>query len=225
MWLYWTAMSRVINVVVRCRATSEGVVNLLRTMLVTMIFAICEMLVIVSGGIDVSFPAISSLAMIVTVHVMLDNKIESVFFAFALGCLIGAGLGLLNAILIAVFKIPPLIATLGVSSMTSGFPCILHPFPHTVTRQSKRAKGPAAVEGTRDARTSHPARHAFPIARPSGCIPERRQSQAAGQSQQQRCGAHSPAASSAIAELRTARHANRILATCLNAFDCVLEPR
>ena len=97
------------------------VVNLLRTMLVTMIFAICEMLVIVSGGIDVSFPAISSLAMIVTVHVMLDNNIESVFFAFALGCLIGAGLGLLNAILIAVFKIPPLIATLGVSSMTSGF--------------------------------------------------------------------------------------------------------
>ena len=97
------------------------VVNLLRTMLVTMIFAICEMLVIVSGGIDVSFPAISSLAMIVTVHVMLDNKIESVFFAFVLGCLIGAGLGLLNAILIAVLKIPPLIATLGVSSMTNGF--------------------------------------------------------------------------------------------------------
>ena len=58
--------------------------------------------------------------------------------------------------------------------MTSGFPCILHPFPHTVTRQSKRAKNPAAVEDARDARTSHPARHAFPIARPSGCIPERR---------------------------------------------------
>lgn len=58
--------------------------------------------------------------------------------------------------------------------MTSGFPCILYPFPHTATRQSKRAKNPAAVEGTRDARTRHPTRHAFPIARPSGCIPERR---------------------------------------------------
>lgn len=58
--------------------------------------------------------------------------------------------------------------------MTSGFPCILHPFPHTATRQSKRAKGPAAVEGARDTRTRHPTRHAFSIARPSGCFPERR---------------------------------------------------
>ena len=34
-------------------------INLLRTMLVTLIFALCEMIVIVSGGIDVSFPAVS----------------------------------------------------------------------------------------------------------------------------------------------------------------------
>ncbi len=50
------------------------VVNLSRTMLVTLIFAMCEMMVIVSGGIDVSFPAIACLAMIATGNIMLKNQ-------------------------------------------------------------------------------------------------------------------------------------------------------
>lgn len=95
-------------------------INLSRTMLVTLIFAMCEMMVIVSGGIDVSFPAIASLAMFGTVNIMLKNGLDNVFFAFIIGALIGALLGLLNAFLIAIIKIPPLIATLGVSSLTNG---------------------------------------------------------------------------------------------------------
>ncbi|HPG20476.1 MAG TPA: hypothetical protein PLG58_07790, partial [Flexilinea sp.] len=96
------------------------VVNLARTMLVTLIFAMCEMLVIVSGGIDVSFPAIASLAMIATGNIMLKNGLDNVPLAFLMGAVIGGVLGTLNAVLIAVVKMPPLIATLGVSSMTSG---------------------------------------------------------------------------------------------------------
>jgi simple sugar transport system permease protein len=96
------------------------VVNLSRTMLVTLIFAMCEMMVIVSGGIDVSFPAIACLAMIATGNIMLKNQIDNIPVAFIMGALIGASLGALNAILIAIIKMPPLIATLGVSSMTSG---------------------------------------------------------------------------------------------------------
>ena len=96
------------------------VVNLARTMLVTLIFAMCEMLVIVSGGIDVSFPAIASLAMIATGNIMLKNGLDNVPLAFLMGAIIGGVLGTLNAVLIAVVKMPPLIATLGVSSMTSG---------------------------------------------------------------------------------------------------------
>ncbi len=95
-------------------------INLSRTMLVTLIFAMCEMMVIVSGGIDVSFPAIASLAMFGTVNIMLKNGLDNVFLAFIIGALIGALLGLLNAFLIAIIKIPPLIATLGVSSLTKG---------------------------------------------------------------------------------------------------------
>ena len=69
------------------------VVNLARTMLVTLIFAMCEMLVIVSGGIDVSFPAIASLAMIATGNIMLKNGLDNVPLAFLMGAIIGGVLG------------------------------------------------------------------------------------------------------------------------------------
>lgn len=95
-------------------------INLLRTMLVTLIFALCEMIVIVSGGIDVSFPAVSCLTMIATIRFLLETGIDSIPLTYALGVLIGAGFGALNAFLITILRIPPLIATLAVSSITSG---------------------------------------------------------------------------------------------------------
>ncbi len=95
-------------------------INLLRTMLVTLIFALSEMIVIVSGGIDVSFPAVSCLTMIATIKFLLATGIDSVPLTYALGILIGASFGALNAFLITILRIPPLIATLGVSSVTSG---------------------------------------------------------------------------------------------------------
>ncbi len=101
-------------------ASASTLINLSRTMLVSLIFAMCEMLVIVSGGIDVSFPAIASLAMIGTAHFMIHYDLNSVPFAFLMGAVIGLILGLLNAFLIAIIKMPPLIATLGVSSLTNG---------------------------------------------------------------------------------------------------------
>lgn len=88
-------------------------INLLRTMLVTLIFALSEMIVIVSGGIDVSFPAVSCLTMIATIKFLLATGIDSVPLTYALGILIGASFGALNAFLITILRIPPLIATLG----------------------------------------------------------------------------------------------------------------
>lgn len=95
-------------------------INLLRAMLVTLIFALCEMVVIVSGGIDVSFPAVASLTMIATVKFLISSGIDSPALAYAIGIGIGAAFGALNAFLITIVKIPPLIATLGVSSLTNG---------------------------------------------------------------------------------------------------------
>lgn len=95
-------------------------ISLVRAMLVTLIFAIAEMIVIVSGGIDVSFPAVASIALYATISVMNTFNINSALFAFVMAGAIGLAFGALNAVLIAKVKIPPLIATLGVSSLVNG---------------------------------------------------------------------------------------------------------
>lgn len=96
------------------------VFNTARAMLIMLMFALCEMLVIISGGIDVSFPAIATLAMYATTLFMNTYQIDQIFVAFVMGAGIGMLCGLLNAVLVATFEIPPLIATLGTSSLING---------------------------------------------------------------------------------------------------------
>lgn len=96
------------------------VITLLRSMLVTLIFAAFEMVVIISGGIDVSFPAVAGFAMYATAMIMNGLKLDNIFLAFLIAIAIGMLFGLLNSVLIAELKIPPLIATLGVSSVVNG---------------------------------------------------------------------------------------------------------
>lgn len=91
-----------------------------RAVLITLIFAVCEMLVIIAGGIDVSFPAIACFTMYSTLKLMLHFNLNQTWIAFLIAAVIGTLFGLLNATLISICKIPPLIATLGVSSITSG---------------------------------------------------------------------------------------------------------
>lgn len=99
---------------------TSTLISLSRSMLVTLIFAICEMIVIISGGIDVSFPAISCISLYTTIKFLLLTGIDNPLFAFIMAGLIGMIFGALNAFLIVKFKIAPLIATLGVSSVANG---------------------------------------------------------------------------------------------------------
>jgi len=96
------------------------VITLSRAALVMLIFAICEMMVIISGGIDVSFPAVGCAALYIPVRIMTDNSIDNVAFAFVMAIIFGMALGAINGVLIAEINIPPLIATLGMNSAISG---------------------------------------------------------------------------------------------------------
>ena len=96
-------------------------INLCRAGIFTMCFAICEMVVIISGGIDVSFPAIGCVAMYVPMYMYNNGMgVDSVFFFFGVAILIGLAFGILNGALVAILKLPPLIATLATSSVASG---------------------------------------------------------------------------------------------------------
>jgi simple sugar transport system permease protein len=89
-------------------------------MLITLIFAGIEMLVIISGGIDVSFPAIACFASYASIKLILKYNIDSILFFYLFASVLGFGFGCLNAFLIARRHMPPLIATLGVSNIANG---------------------------------------------------------------------------------------------------------
>lgn len=91
---------------------------LARSMGVLLIVAVGMLNVILSGGIDISAGAI--LAMVSVVLVRLGNHGMSAPYALALGLLTGIALGAFNAALIAEFRIPPIVATLGTAGLFRG---------------------------------------------------------------------------------------------------------
>ncbi len=96
--------------------------DLLRASIVLGIFAIGAMLVLVSGGIDVSFTAIAVFAMYVSTVLTLGTIPDLPWYLiFTLSIVIGAALGALNGLLIARFGLPTLIVTLGTLSVFRGF--------------------------------------------------------------------------------------------------------
>ena len=76
-------------------------------MLVTLCFAVCEMLVIISGGIDVSFPAIACAALFIPIKIMTDADLDSVPLAFGMAILIGLIFGRLTRCSLPIFSCRP----------------------------------------------------------------------------------------------------------------------
>lgn len=96
--------------------------DLLRSGIVMGIFAMGVLLVIVSGGIDVSFTAIAIFSLYTTVVLLKRIWPEApIWIAFIISALIGLGLGTINAFFISRFRLPTLIVTLGTLSMFHGF--------------------------------------------------------------------------------------------------------
>jgi simple sugar transport system permease protein len=92
--------------------------SVIRGATVPWIFAMGVLLVLVSGGIDVSFPAIAVFAAYSAVAVTTARGVDAgLFGTFALAMAVGCVLGLVNGVLIARFRLPTLIVTLG----TAGF--------------------------------------------------------------------------------------------------------
>lgn len=115
-------LSVVIGSMNRAFFTLGNLIDLLRNTIVMGIFGVGVLMVIVSGGIDVSFTAIASFSMFVTTKILNYYDFQgSVLVAFMIAGAIGLALGLINATFISLFKLPTLIVTLGTASMFSGF--------------------------------------------------------------------------------------------------------
>ncbi len=99
----------------------NNLVDIASALVVPGLLAIGAFMVIVSGGIDVSFPALASLSFYATTKLLLDLKYEGgVILPFLMAIAIGALLGAFNGLFIGYFKLPTLIVTLGTSSVFKG---------------------------------------------------------------------------------------------------------
>jgi simple sugar transport system permease protein len=101
--------------------TANNAVDLLKAAIVSGIMIYAVMMGIISGGLDVSFPAIAVCSMYITsklcAHVSYSG---SVVWPILLSVLIGTMLGAINGLVISLFKLPAFIVTLGTSSIFYG---------------------------------------------------------------------------------------------------------
>lgn len=99
-----------------------NVFSLLKNSTVVGLFAIGFFLVLVVGGLDVSFAAIGVVSMYGTVKLSLAFFPDAnVVVLCVVAALIGAGLGLINGFLVTRLRAPSLIVTLGTMSLFRGF--------------------------------------------------------------------------------------------------------
>lgn len=99
--------------------TLENAFDLLKSYAFTGILAIGVLFVLISGGIDISFAAVATIAEYVTVLVSIRLG-GSILTAFLMASAIGILLGSVNGLLIYRFKIPPIITTIATMNFYYG---------------------------------------------------------------------------------------------------------
>jgi simple sugar transport system permease protein len=101
--------------------TVNTLFDLLKTSSGTLILASGVLMVLISGGIDVSFTAIAVVSGYSSILLMMNLGVDNILFALLVAALIGCFLGVINALIIHFFKLSTFIVTLGTSNVFYGF--------------------------------------------------------------------------------------------------------
>jgi simple sugar transport system permease protein len=101
--------------------TANNLVDIANAMVVPGLFAVGAYMVIVSGGIDVSFPALASLAVYATTRTLVDMHYGGgILVPIVMTIIVGAILGAFNGYFVGRLAVPELIITLGTSNVFVG---------------------------------------------------------------------------------------------------------
>ncbi|WP_410013849.1 ABC transporter permease [Sodalis sp. C49] len=98
----------------------DNIASLLKSYTVLGIFALGVLLVLLSGGFDVSFTAIAQVAQYAVVYWFLQANLDNIYLAILCSMIIGAAMGLLNGVIIYYFKITAIIVTIATNSLFYG---------------------------------------------------------------------------------------------------------
>jgi ribose/xylose/arabinose/galactoside ABC-type transport system permease subunit len=99
--------------------TVENLFDILKSNVVLGIMAMGMLLVILTGGIDVSVGSMVAAVTVIVGKFMMSTS-GNVYLAILVGCVVGTFLGAINGLLIAKLKIPPIVVTLGTMGIIIG---------------------------------------------------------------------------------------------------------
>lgn len=118
-WLMLAGLIAIFSLAVPNFATGGNLITILRQVSNIGILAVGMTFVLISGGIDLSIGNLMGLVGVVTALSMVNYNLNPVL-ASLLGLAVGTAVGLINGILITYARVPPLIATLGMSYAVRG---------------------------------------------------------------------------------------------------------
>lgn len=96
-----------------------GIMAFMRRTAPLAILAIGEMVVLASGGYDLSIGSIVTLVVLVS-SLLLDNDPANAYPTIGLMLALGAGIGLVNGVVVSYLKVPSFISTLGMMLIVRG---------------------------------------------------------------------------------------------------------
>ena len=100
--------------------TMKNILDLTEGYAVSGIFALGLFVVLVTGGIDISFAAVASVVQYAVASLLLGGYIDGAFQSIVLAVAIGIFCGLFNAVLIYYFNLVSIIITISVQSLLFG---------------------------------------------------------------------------------------------------------
>jgi len=119
-------MITLIGIINPAALNANSVFNMCRSIIVVGIFAVGVLMVLLSGGVDVSFTYIAPVAAYLAVKILTAVQYTgSVLLPFLLAALFGMLMGAVNGFLISKFKFPTLIVTLGTGTAFQGLTVFL----------------------------------------------------------------------------------------------------
>jgi simple sugar transport system permease protein len=132
LFLLIIAYCLIVNNVNSSFLTVENIFDVLKSSSIMGTMAIGVFVVMLSGGMDISFTAIATVSMFVTVRILLLFT-GNLAVAFGLAGVIGMVMGSINAVLVHFCRLPTLIVTLGTSSIFHGGMLALARIPYIYT--------------------------------------------------------------------------------------------
>lgn len=93
----------------------ENIMDVIKSNAVLGMCAMGMLLIIITGGIDVSIGGQLALVTVLTGQLMKGTGLDNMLLIYIIGIAIGGVIGLLNGMMVARLCLPPIIATLGMT--------------------------------------------------------------------------------------------------------------